>query len=109
MILKHLLSEAKVSDLIRAYFSDKNYIFVDASIFNVGAVVSLICTDKYKDINYGSWNGYDSINENDEGLKTLIAEALKHIILTNVSKIDNRNQLKRIKSIFNAEGIINNL
>jgi hypothetical protein len=47
------------------------------SVFNVGAAIHIKCTDIYKEINYGNWNGYDSIHENDYLIKELINEELK--------------------------------
>jgi hypothetical protein len=57
--------------------SQKNYFFFDISMFNVGAVIRVICTDNYREINHRTWNGYNSIHENDRLVHELILAEIK--------------------------------
>jgi len=99
MTLLTTLKEAPTKELLRAYNSEKEYLYFDISVFNVGASISIICTDTFKQINYGSWNGYDCIHENDYLMNDFILEVFKDRIKNDVLKIKSRNQLKRIESI----------
>ena len=99
MTLLTTLKEAPTKELLRAYNSDKDYLYFDISVFNVGASINIICTNTFKQINYGSWNGYDCIHENDYLIKEFIFETLKDRIKNDVLKIKNTTQLKRIESI----------
>ncbi len=102
MVLKLVLSVSNTKDLIRAYFSVKGHLYFDISIFNVGFSVNIICTDINRQINYGSWNGYNSIHENDYDTKLLISEELKRRQLYNPEKI-SLQQFKRIDNILKTE------
>jgi len=78
MTLTTIISQAPTKELKRAFNSTKSYLQFNVSVFNVGAAIHIKCTDIYKEINYGSWNGYDSIHENDYLIKELISEELKN-------------------------------
>ena len=99
MTLTTILSEAPIKDLLRALNSNKGYLFFDVSIFNVGAQIGITCTDNYKEINYNTWNGYDSIHENDYFISELIVESLKESINNNIEKFKTPRQLKRAKEL----------
>jgi hypothetical protein len=99
MTLLTIIKETPIKELLRALNSDKNYLFFDVSVFNVGAQINIICTDNFKEINYGSWNGYDSIHENDDLIKTFIVESLKESIKNDIEKFKTTQQLKRAKKL----------
>lgn len=99
MTLLTTLKESPTKELLRAYNSDKGYLYFDISVFNAGAAINIICTNTFKQINYGNWNGYDCIHENDSLMNDFIFETLKDRIKNDIFKIKNRTQLKRIESI----------
>lgn len=105
MTLTSTLAATPTKELLRAYNSDKEYLFFDISVFNVGAAISIICTDHYKEINQNTWNGYDFMIENDSTTKFYIFNALKeritednHLANPEGHKLTDRQQ-KRIKSL----------
>lgn len=67
--IKDYLKLVTIKDLKSAIKSDKEYIYFDVSVFNVGASVSIVCTNKTNHFNDNNWNGYDMIIENDQDLK----------------------------------------
>ena len=87
MTLTKIISEAPTKELLRAFKSSKQYLQFNVSVFNVGAVIHIKCTDIYKEINYNTWNGYDSIHENDYLINEIIEQELK-----------NRNDEKQTKN-----------
>lgn len=82
MTVTNVLQEAPVKELLRAVNSEKEYLYFDISVFNVGAAIWIKCTDQYKEINRNTWNGYDFIIENDSTTKYYIAEVLEEKIET---------------------------
>lgn len=105
MTLINLLSEANTNDLIRSYFTDKQYMYIECNVFNAGCAVFIKCTDIEKPINYGNWNGYNQYRFIDEGMLTLIAEELNRRIKNNPLKFKTPNQLKRAINIVKHEGL----
>ena len=77
MTLTKIVSETPTKELKRALNSVKDYLFFDISVFNVGACISIKCTNIYKEINPNTWNGYDFTTANDELVKYIIEEELK--------------------------------
>lgn len=77
MTLTGIFKECNTKDLKRVLRSNKAYLKIKISVFNVGTVVKLSCTDTFKEINYNTWNGYDSIHEIDSLIITLIESELK--------------------------------
>lgn len=90
MTLLTLLKASKLKDLKRVLKSEKDWVYFKVDVFNAGMRVTILCTNTYKRINYGNWNGYDSIHENDELLK----EFIKGVI----SDKGKEEKLKTIKS-----------
>jgi hypothetical protein len=78
MTLTSTLSETTTKELKRALNSPKAYLYFDISVFNVGAAISIKCTDNFKQPRYRTWNGYDFIIENDETTKFYLTEELKN-------------------------------
>ena len=76
MTLTSIISGTDTKQLKRAYNSNKSYLFFDISVFNTGANINIICTNKYKEINYKTWNGYNFISENDNLVHYLIESEL---------------------------------
>jgi len=76
MTLTSILSETPVKELKRALNSTKEYLYFDISVFNVGALIKIICTDRFKHINPNTWNGYNFIIENDDTTKYYIQQIL---------------------------------
>jgi hypothetical protein len=77
MTLTTLLNEAKLNDLKRVLNSDKEYLYIDVSVFNTGMVVRLRLSNNYKPINRRTHNGYDCVFVNDETTKYYIEETIK--------------------------------
>lgn len=100
--LEDRLNDLKISDLLKIYNSNKNYIFFDISVFNVGTKINIILTDNYnKYSNYieNNYNGYDTILENNSGLFYTVEEILcKKFLSEDLSKLSKFkfNQLKKI-------------
>ncbi len=99
LTIKQVLKEASVKELLRAFNSNKEYFYFDISVFNVGAMVSIKCTDTYKEINQNTWNGYDFIVENNFEIEELIIETLKAFLIEDITKFKTPQQLKRAKAI----------
>ena len=76
MTLTNIISNLETKQLLRLYNSQKYYFYFDISVFNTGAVINPICTNKYKEINYKNWNGYNFISENDDLIHYLIESEL---------------------------------
>ena len=76
MTLTNIISNLETRQLKRLYNSQKYYFYFDISVFNTGAVINPICTNKYKEISYRNWNGYDFICENDNLIHYLIESEL---------------------------------
>lgn len=77
MTLRTIMYVAPIKELLRSLFSTKEYLFFDVCVFNAGVAVSIICTKNYRQVNYGNWNGYDQLHENDELIKHMLKELLK--------------------------------
>lgn len=87
MTLLTMLHNCELRALRRILKSKKDFIFFEVTIINPGIKpnvianttyeVKIICTDVYRRVNYGKWNGYDCINENDELMKEFIKGVIK--------------------------------
>ena len=66
--LEDRLIGLNLKQLNKIYNSNKEYIFVDISVFNVGAKIDIVCTNNYDKYSkkIESWNneGYDILLEN---------------------------------------------
>lgn len=71
------LLSSQVKDLERALASDKEYLLFRIWVFNVGAIIKIICTDRFINVGGKNWNGYDFIVENDDTMKHYIKQTLK--------------------------------
>ena len=60
--LEDRISEANIGDLLRVVYTDKEYAVFDISVFNVGSVTKVICTN--------NWEKYESIS--DDGYSFII-------------------------------------
>ena len=98
MTLTHALKETPVKELLRALNSQKNYLFFDISVFNVGASIFVKCTDTYKEINRNTWNGYNFLIENDSTTKFYISKTLQNLIEETPENF-NSSQLRRAKKL----------
>jgi hypothetical protein len=76
MTLTSIISEMSTKKLKRLYNSQKSYFHFKISVFNVGAVINAVCTDRYKEINRNTWNGYDFVCENDDLIHYIIQSEL---------------------------------
>jgi len=102
MTLTNVLQSAKISDLLRVFNSDKEYLFFDISVFNVGVSINIKCTDTFKNINPNFWNGYDFIIENDNTTKYYIQQTLKDL-LNDFTIVKTDKQILRIKKILKTK------
>ena len=103
MTFRTLLLNSDPKDLVRVYNSNKAYLFIDVSVFNSGQIIKLICTDTPRTINYGNWNGYDQLHENDYLVKHFITEVLRDIIKEDVSRFKKESTYKKAFNIINSE------
>jgi len=76
MTLTSILSETNSKVLLRALNSEKEYLYFDISVFNVGANINIICTNRFKQDSAKTWNGYNFIIENDQTTKFYIIQEL---------------------------------
>ena len=76
MTLTNIISQLTTKQLLKLYKSQKYYFFFDISVFNVGTVINPICTNRYKEINPNTWNGYDFCTENDDLIHYIIQSEL---------------------------------
>ena len=96
MTLTNVLQSTDINDLLRAFNSDKAYLFFCISVFNAGVVVRIKCTDVFRQPHPNHWNGYDFIIENDVNTKYYIRQTLKELYHDyTINKTDR--QLKRLK------------
>jgi len=72
MNLNDIIQATSTPELLRAYKSNKEYLYFNISVFNVGVNIWIKCTNKYKVPNPNTWNGYDFIIENDYFINELI-------------------------------------
>lgn len=98
MTLTNVLQSTDINDLLRAYNSNKAYLFFDISVFNIGVIINIKCTNNHKEINHNIWNGYDFIIENDSTTKYYIQQTLKDL-LNDYTIVKTDKQLKRINKI----------
>lgn len=98
MTLTNVLQSTDINDLLRAFNSNKSYLFFDISVFNVGVVINIKCTDIFKEINQNTWNGYDFIIENDKTTKYYIKQALKDL-LNDFTIVKTDQQTEKITKI----------
>lgn len=98
MTLTNVLHSTNINDLLRAFNSNKSYLFFDISVFNVGVSIFIKCTDTFKNINPNTWNGYDFIIENDDTTKYYIQQALKDL-KNDFTIVKTDRQIKRINKI----------
>ena len=96
--LINTLENTDLNDLLRAYKSEKEYLYFNVSVFNVGTSIFIKCTNNFKEINHNKWNGYDFIIENDSTTKYYIQEVLK-TILNDFTIVKTDLQTKKIKKI----------
>ena len=99
MTFTSTLKKTPVKELLRALNSEKEYLFFDISVFNVGASINIKCTDTYKEINRNTWNGYDFLFENDSTTKFYIVQTLKGFLENDLSKFRKPSQIKRAKQL----------
>lgn len=96
--VENTLLSTNTGDLLRAYYSNKEYVLFNISVFNAGVSISIKCTNIYKEINPNTWNGYDFICENGRDLKEQIKSALENILNDfMINKTDN--EIKRINKL----------
>jgi len=76
MTLTSILSQTNSKVLLRALNSEKQYLYFDISVFNVGANINIICTNNFKQPSARTWNGYNFIIENEENTKFYIVQEL---------------------------------
>ena len=97
------LEDLKVSDLLKIYNSNKEYIYFDISVFNAGAVTKIILTnnyDKYSNYIKNNWNGYDTILENNYELFYIVESILcKKFLSEDLSKL-SKYKLSQLKKIY---------
>jgi hypothetical protein len=75
--LKSILAETPTKELKRAANSPKEYLYFDISVFNVGANINIICTNRFRTPSPRTWNGYDFIIENNFENNELIKQELQ--------------------------------
>ena len=94
MTLLSILRETDTKVLIRSLASNKAYLYFDISVFNVGTVVNIKCTDQYKEDSARSWNGQNFCLENDSTTKYYISQELQQRELTKYQKtVFGRNKI----------------
>lgn len=100
--LEDRLNDLRMSDLLKIYNSNKEYIYFDISVFNIGARINIILTNNYdKHSKYieNNYNGYNFILENSFELFYTVEEILcKKFLSEDLSKLSKYklNQLKKI-------------
>lgn len=80
-MLKDRVEDVSTGDLLRAYFSYKEYISFEFHVFNTGVVTKVVCTDRYKE---PLDNGYDFIVDNTISINY----ALKEILINRLKRIN---------------------
>ena len=98
MTLTNVLSSTHTTQLLRALNSSKEYLFFDISVFNIGAIIRIKCTDQFKQINPNTWNGYDFFIENSFETEFYIIQELKSRLIE-CDHILTDKQIKTIKKL----------
>jgi len=88
-----------IKELLRAFNSNKEYLNFKVSIFNVGAAISINCTDNYC-TPYD--NGYDFIIENGFDANEDIAKAIVNLDV-NTDELSKHYKSIYKKAIFGRE------
>lgn len=65
-------------DLKRATNSDKEYLYIQVSVFNAEISVNLTCSKHFQHFTENNWNGYDLVVENTEDVKQAIEAVIKN-------------------------------
>lgn len=101
--VENRLKDLKIDELLKIYNSNKEYIFFDISVFNIGARINIILTNNYnkysKYLEGYNFNGYDFILSNDFDLFYMVEEILcKKFLSEDLSKLSayKLSQLKKI-------------
>lgn len=79
LTLTSTLKETPIKELLKAFNTNKGYLYFDISVFNVGAAISIKCTDIYCPPNPNTWNGYDFMLENDYTTNQYIAQTISEM------------------------------
>ncbi len=95
------LRMCSINDLVRAYKTQRNYIYFTFTFCDTTQkfTVKLNTTDKYKIEQY-TWNGLNYIIENDKPTKFLIREILNTILIHPKIK-KTKDEINKIERILN--------
>lgn len=102
--LEDRLKDLKIDELLKIYNSNKEYIYFNISVFNVGARLNVILTnnyDKYSKYLEGyNFNGYDFILSNDFDLFYMVESILcKKFLSEDLNKL-SKYKLSQLKKIY---------
>jgi hypothetical protein len=106
MKLPQLLQALSIKDLLTIAGTDSEYINIQVSVFNAGAVITVECTDEYIEQDSETWNGTDTILDNNRDLRDLVTEELKNKL--SVSTEEERACIMEVlKESFTCESWLN--
>lgn len=91
--LEDRLREVSINNLLRALYSDKDYVVVDMLVTNAGVNYNVICTNDYNKYKNISDDGYSFIfpkfeHETNIIIKILISKYEEHIQLFTIKQRD---------------------
>jgi hypothetical protein len=55
-----------INDLLRTIYSNKSFLYIEVSVFNVGAYYNFILTNDYYKYSRKNYNGYDEFFNLDD-------------------------------------------
>ena len=72
----HHIKELDINDLLKIHNTSKGYIAFNISVFNVGSVTRISCTNDYSQYKNISQDGYSYILENNQDLQDMVVKEL---------------------------------
>ena len=102
--LEDRLQDLKIDELLKIYNSNKEYIFFDISVFNIGVRIKIVLTNNYekysKYLEGYNFNGYDFILSNDFDLFYMVEAILcKKFLSDDLNKL-SKYKLSQLKKIY---------
>lgn len=100
--LEDKISEANIGDLLRVVYTDKEYAVFDISVFNIGSVTRVICTNNWEKYQNIGDDGYSFIIPlYTEEIETIKAYLCKRFV--KIEKLDNWEKSQKFEAFLKKE------
>lgn len=98
--VKSTIDATPIRELLRAWYSNKEYFLFKIHVFNVGSRIDIVCTNGYKELG-NNWNGYDFQVTNDDDTRGMIGQSLVDRI--KACSINQRKRVLKIKKYYGLD------